>query len=635
MPVPFDRTPFPLCLPQHDRELAGRSSELAAAQKTYRYAYDKANIRGLAMAESLPTADKPTPEWLAGIAEVSLRIVHNNAQLNGVPGPTAARGLAATIHEGGLQAAVKRIQQDIELGTKRGRVSGVADYAALFREWPLAAEAHDYASDATFARMRVAGLNPCWLRRLAPAGGLPEDFGVTDAHYQAALPGQGTLAAALAEGRLFLCEYRELCALTPGSVPVPSGIEIDYTQNPSAWDAAYRAREAAYGQGAPSKALVAPLALFAVPPGQRELAPVAIQLFPNGYKGQRYPVLTPRDGTDWLIAKACVQAADATVHETISHLGRTHLVQEAFCLAMHNCLSRRHPLHHLLAPHFEGTLSINQAAEQSLVSAGSSVDQLLLPTIGGSIQLAAQAVRQLDFNACAFPAELSGRGVADEQVLPYYPYRDDGRLIWQAIERWVGSYIQHYYPSDAEVAADSELQLFVRQVGEYQAQDAAGRLVGGGLRGVGEDGARVRTRSYLTRLTTQIIWNSSAQHAAVNFPQADLMTYAPLYPLALIAPVLATRPASEADYLQSLPFQESARMQLFIGKLLGGLYYTRLGRYPKAPLAGGYFEEPVRKLEQAFQNELTAVEHTIQERNRTRPAYHHLLPSTIPQSINI
>lgn len=635
MSLPFDRTPFPLCLPQHDRELAGRSSELAAAQTTYRYTYDKANIRGLAMAESLSHADKPTPEWLAGLAEVAVRITHNSAQLNGVPGPDAAVGLAAAIKEGGLQAALKRIQGDIELGTKRGRVSGVADYAALFREWPLAAAAKDYASDATFARMRVAGLNPSWLRGVEPARGLPEDFGVTDAHYQAALPGQGTLAAALAQGRLFLCEYRELCALAPGSVPVPAALDVDYTQSPSAWDAAYKAREAAYGHGAPLKALVAPLALFAVPPGQRELVPVAIQLFPNGYKGQRYPVLTPRDGTDWLIAKACVQAADGTVHETISHLGLTHLVQEAFCLAMHNCLSRRHPLHHLLAPHFEGTLSINEAAEQSLVSAGSSVDQLLLPTIGGSIQLAAQAVRQLDFNARAFPEDLSARGVADEQLLPYYPYRDDGRLVWRAIERWVASYIQHYYASDAEVAADSELQLFVRQVGEYKVRDSAGRSVGGGLRGVGEDGARVRTRSYLTRLVAQIIWNSSAQHAAVNFPQADLLTYAPLYPLALLAPVLASRPATEADYLRALPLQESARMQLFIGKLLGSLYYTRLGDYRRTPLPGSYFEEPVRKLAQAFQNELATIEHTIEERNRTRLPYSHLLPSKIPQSINI
>ena len=41
-------------------------------------------------------------------------------------------------------------------------------------------------------------------------------------------------------------------------------------------------------------------------------------------------------------------------------------------------------------------------------------------------------------------------------------HRDDGRLVWGALERWVTGYVRHYYPSDAEVGADAELQQFVR-----------------------------------------------------------------------------------------------------------------------------------------------------------------------------
>jgi hypothetical protein len=43
----------------------------------------------------------------------------------------------------------------------------------------------------------------------------------------------------------------------------------------------------------------------------------------------------------------------------------------------------------------------------------------------------------------------------------------------------------------------------------------------------------------------------------------------------------------------------------------------------------------VGDLEAAFVAELDGVERTILERNRSRPAYRYLLPSEIPQSINI
>lgn len=629
--------PHAPCLPQHDGDPEGRSRQLEAERATYRYAYDKANIRGLAMNESLPPKDRPAPPWLAGLAQVYGRIAVNGAQLNGPPTPSVLAEIGAAIREGGLAAAVRHIQLDLALGGQRGPVSRLADYDDLFRQWPLSSEAREHELDSTFARLRVAGVNPAWIRRVEPSTGIPEDFAVTAAHYQAAVPSPDSLEAARKEGRLFLCEYRRLRDLAPGSVPVPPRLTVERAQDPTAWDAAYAAREQAYVNAGARKALCAPLALFAVPKGQRALVPVAIQLFPSGHAGQRHPVFTPRDGTDWTIAKACVQAADATVHETMSHLGATHLVQEAFCLAMHNCLSPRHPLHHLLAPHFEGTLSINASAEQDLVSAGGPVDQLLLPTAGGCIKLAAQAVQELDFNRDLFPEQLAARGVGDAEVLPDYPYRDDGRLVWGAIERWVSGYVRHYYPSDAEVGADAELQQFVRQLGQYKAPDAAGRLGGGGLRGVGEDGPAVRTRSYLIRMLTQIIWNGSAQHAAVNFPQSELMSHVKLYPIAMLGPVPSesSAPATEADYLRMMPHHESARMQLFILKLLGELHYTRLGHYSGGPLGGSSFAPAIAALEQAFQRDLSDVERTIEERNRTRTPYVHLLPSRIPQSINI
>ncbi|MFO0758431.1 MAG: lipoxygenase family protein [Byssovorax sp.] len=627
-----DLRPRPPTLPQDDGDQEGRQAELEAAREAYQYAYDKPNIRGLAMTASLPDEARPSPPYLAAVAEAVAEIFANAGKIDGRPDATGRAALIEAVRTGGIKAALTAVQTTAFAGTRKGPVERLSDYAAMFAVWPAPVESTDHFLDSTFARMRLSGPNPAWLRRVDPKVGVPDDLGVQPAHYQAAIPGGDTLDAALAEGRLFLCEYRELAGLTAGSAPVPDKISIDYEKDPSGWDAAYKAREASYASLPAQKALVAPLALFAVPAGMRTLVPVAIQLFPDGHGGQKHRVFTPRDGMDWLAAKCCVQAADGTVHETMSHLGRTHIVQEAFCLAMHNCLSPRHPLHRLLAPHFEGTNAINAAADHDLVSPGGGVDALVLPTIGGSIQLTGKAVTGLDFNADMFPRRLAARGVDTDGVIDEYPYRDDGQLVWQAIERFVTGYVHAFYPSDAEVGADAELQQFVRQVGERDAADARGRRVGGGIKGVGEGGARVETRGYLVAMLTQIIWNGSAEHAAVNFPQADPMSFAPLYPLALMAPPPTGSPVFEKNYMAMLPHYDTARLQLGILRMLGSVHYTKLGHYTAGP---GWFIGAAGDLARAFARDLDDVERTIEERNRTRRPYIHLLPSRIPQSINI
>ena len=88
---------------------------------------------------------------------------------------------------------------------------------------------------------------------------------------------------------------------------------------------------------------------------------------------------------------------------------------------------------------------------------------------------------------------------------------------------------------------------------------------------------------------------------------------------------------SESDFLKFLPPLESAKLQLDILYLLGSVYYTRLGDY-----GDDYFTDPVIQNHLAkFQQELIKIEEEINERNKTRTPYEFLLPSKIPQSINI
>ena len=65
--------------------------------------------------------------------------------------------------------------------------------------------------------------------------------------------------------------------------------------------------------------------------------------------------------------------------------------------------------------------------------------------------------------------------------------------------------------------------------------------------------------------------------------------------------------------------------------LLGSVYFTRLGDY-----GDNYFTDPVIKNHLVqFQQELSKIEEEIKQRNQTRTPYEFLLPSKIPQSINI
>ncbi|NJR41929.1 MAG: hypothetical protein HC767_04005 [Akkermansiaceae bacterium] len=69
-----------------------------------------------------------------------------------------------------------------------------------------------------------------------------------------------------------------------------------------------------------------------------------------------------------------------------------------------------------------------------------------------------QAIRTWDIKTGSFPEEIKARGLGDA-TLPEYPWRDDGKLIWEAIHKYVASYLQHFYPSDQELQRDAEVQV--------------------------------------------------------------------------------------------------------------------------------------------------------------------------------
>jgi arachidonate 15-lipoxygenase len=490
-----------------------------------------------------------------------------------------------------LRDALNRIITLLYEGQPTGHATSLKDYENLFPVISLPAIAKTYQEDEVFAYMRVAGYNPVTIERVTT---LSDRFPVTDEHYQAVMGTDDSLAAAGIEGRLYLADYKILDGAIDGTFPQEQ------------------------------KYLYAPLALFALPKGSdptRLLRPVAIQC--GQTPGPDYPIVTPNSGKyAWLFAKTIVQIADANIHEAVTHLARTHLLIGVFAIATARQLPLTHPLRILLRPHFDSTLAINDAAQRILIAPGGGVDRLLSSSIDNSRVLAVLGLQSYSFNSAILPNQFQQRGVDDPNLLPIYPYRDDALLIWNAIHQWVWDYLNLYYTTDEDIQKDRALQAWAAEIPAYD---------GGRIPDFGEDGG-IKTLNYLIDATTLIIFTASAQHAAVNFPQKDLMGYAAAIPLAGYLPASTLkREVTEQDYLNLLPPLDQAQRQYNLLSLLGSVYYNKLGEYEQ-----GYFtDEKVKPLLQAFQSHLQQVENTIKQRNLHRPPYEYLLPSKIPQSINI
>ncbi|MCZ0902369.1 lipoxygenase family protein, partial [Microcoleus sp. HI-ES] len=72
------------------------------------------------------------------------------------------------------------------------------------------------------------------------------------------------------------------------------------------------------------------------------------------------------------------------------------------------------------------------------------------------------------------PAELKNRGMDDTNQLPHYPYRDDGLLLWDAIETFVSGYLKFFYPTEIAIVQDVELQTWAQEL----ASDNGGKVKG-------------------------------------------------------------------------------------------------------------------------------------------------------------
>lgn len=442
-----------------------------------------------------------------------------------------------------------------------------------------------WRKDAEFARQRLNGLNPCWIRRMDK---IPANFPVTDALIDGLLDKGKTLKDALREGRLFVCDYAVLKGIS-----VSKGMFV--TQ---------------------------PIALFyAGADGQ--LRPLAIQLYQTPEEG---PIFTPKDppGT-WLAVRTYLQSADAQVHEVIEHLLHGHMVVEVFDVAMHRALPLAHPVHQMLAPHLEFTMAVNTSARSKMLAPGGPIDRTMAIGAKGAFELMARGWWELwDFDRHNVPADIKRRGVDDPNILRGYHWRDDALATWDIIQRYVTAMVNHFYPDDAAVKADWELQAFHDEL--RSPQGGAVRELPGGSKGFAN-------RKTVIEVLTRLIYAASAGHAAGNNGQFDYYGFIPNTPGAMLLPPPRSKTEvwTENRLCKALPRFKAASVQIIMVRLLSRKTEMPLGHFPESFFAGS---DDVLPMVTTFRRELNALSQKIAARNKGLAVpYTYLDPEQVACSI--
>ncbi|KAH9326864.1 hypothetical protein KI387_007042 [Taxus chinensis] len=376
------------------------------------------------------------------------------------------------------------------------------------------------------------------------------------------------------------------------------------------------------------------------------LTPVAIELcLPHTSVSQALKkVYTPAQmgekGALWLLAKAHSRVNDSGYHQLISHWLRTHAVIEPFIIATHRQLSKMHPLHKLLIPHYFDTMDINQAARQILINANGVIEAGFTPK-RYAIELSSKAYKHWKLNEQGLPADLIKRGMAvPDSTAPHglrlviedYPYAVDGLEIWFALKQWVSDYLSVYYKTDDALKQDNEVQAWWKEivnVGHGDLKKESGWY-------------QMESVEETVEAITTIIWIASAHHAAVNFGQYAYGGYMPNLPTVsrLFIPEKGTSEYAAmvkdpgAYLLKSVSSPSQATAVMAVLELLSkhSTDEVYLGQV-KGSTPEWTDDEGIEEAFERFSSSLLNVEKNVLERNKNPLLKNRYGPSQVPYTL--
>jgi hypothetical protein len=412
------------------------------------------------------------------------------------------------------------------------------------------------ASDQEFARQRLGGANPNVIK-LASAGSYNIANWIGKASNAGSLSAlKNTLIAAQTAGALFVCDYTGVLG---------NAVKKQFVVN--------------------GRYLAAPICFFSVNPSTNTLTPLAIQIVgtdPTSY------IFTPGDPNDpngdaWLLAKLWAASADQQWWFSGSHLFNAHSIDMIFGIAALNqiqigVLPPTHPLVILTKPFLSQVFNINNlvisapaSQEKGIYQKDSFCDAVLPTGRIGLYQIISDLFQNYNFDANAFPAQMSSRGLQSGAIAKVpFPYRDDGQIWWSAIQTFVTAIVGATYPNDAAVAADKALNGWMNAVQTAFNHDGTIRFTW------------TPTVAYLTSAFTNLLFVCSVQHTAVNDTMFPGWAFTPNGPFAMqTAPPANAASVTQATVLGSLPNPQNPKA--FSNTILNQIVFVMNGTADVTP----------------------------------------------------
>jgi arachidonate 15-lipoxygenase len=437
-----------------------------------------------------------------------------------------------------------------------------------------------------FASWWVQGNNPLCVRGVALRD-IEQAVGSLDPQKYARVIPSDTPAAADAQHRLFWVDCPSLLAgLKPGDYPV-------------------------------RKRLPMPRVIFAVKPTRPDdepFVPLAIWDDWNTDKLVWSPVASPATANAWTRAMLASLCANQLHHTFVSHFPRTHFVMEGVAVATLRKLPTNHPLFWLLRTHIDGTLGFNETALSSF-TAQAGADRFLM---AASLRTGQSMMRDSlnGWWSYDFPSDLVQRQVGPDR-LPYYPYRDDATLWWDAIASFVNDVVDAAYADDAAVIHDVQFQAWSRVLVARRTR--------------AENGAELipaapTSKADLRALLQKIVFTCTAYHAAVQIPLNGFDVSPLTAPCSLYADDPNDSPESMLAKLGTALFQ------------LVFFYFGDIVTYPVGTWAApppSPMVMPATKFEAALVVVAGAIDQANANKRQKVGAYHTLLPKKVSRSVDI
>ena len=182
----------------------------------------------------------------------------------------------------------------------------------------------------------------------------------------------------------------------------------------------------------------------------------------------------------------------------------------------------------IMSPHAWGTININETTRANLKSGGDG--PLAVRNLGidiGYKKVCAKAWQDFSWDHFDVAEDIKRRG-CDE--LQHYSYKEDATKVYAMEMQYAKDLVEYFYPSDAEVVADEELQAFVAE--------CTGKC---NIRGTLWTAKKFTTRDQVSKFLGTFIYNATAGHAMYNNYGWDHLGYIPAMPLSFKLPVPKTK----------------------------------------------------------------------------------------------